>query len=121
MKSHWIEHQGKRIFYADYSSFGDDADALYQEAEPAIQTLAAEPEKSALVIANFEGTNSSIMNSDVFKQLLPKSNPSVKRRAFLGMGGAKKFFLTTLNSLMSGSRGLAFDSLDQALEWIIKD
>jgi hypothetical protein len=36
MKSHWIEHKGKSAFFADYSGFGSDFNALRQEVEEAV-------------------------------------------------------------------------------------
>lgn len=121
MKSHWMEYKGKRVFIAEYSHFGDDSAALKQEVDEAVHLLALESEHSALVVVNMEGTNGTVPNSNVLKKLLPISSNSVKRRAILGMSGMKHFFLATFAHLTGKGSLTPFDSLDQALEWIIAD
>ncbi len=119
MKSHWMEHQGKRIFYADYSGFGADYVALQAEVEQAILMLAAEPQKSVLVLANFEGTEPSFANLNVIRRLVPRANRAVIKRALLGLSGPSRFFITTFSNVTGGTPVVAFDSRDKAFEWLV--
>ena len=52
MKSHWITHQGRRIFYADYADFGADMDALKAELSAVVATITQEPPASVMVLNN---------------------------------------------------------------------
>jgi hypothetical protein len=119
MKSNWIEHQGKRIFFADYSGFGDDSLALHREVEAAIEAIAVEPVKSVLVLVNFEGTHPSIANLNVVRKLVPRANLAVIRRALLGLSGSSRFFITTFANVTGGTPMVAFESREKALEWLI--
>jgi len=119
MKSHWIEHQGKRIFFADYSGYGDDTPALHAEVEAAIVVIAAEPGKSVLVLVDFEGSHPSMANLNVVRKLVPRANPAVIKRALLGLSASSRFFITTFASVTGGTPVAAFDSREKALEWLV--
>lgn len=119
MKSHWIEHQGKRIFFADYSGFGEGGPSLRAELKSAVETIAKEPEKSVLVLANFEGTEASMSNLKVLRQFAPKSKHAVRKRAILGVSGTRRFFITTLGHVIGNAPMEAFDSQEQALDWLV--
>lgn len=119
MKSHWMEHQGQRIFVADYSGFGDDHAALQAEVEQAISTLAAEPQKSVLVLADFEGTEPSFANLNVIRRLVPRANRAVIKRALLGLSGPSRFFITTFSNVTGETLVMAFASREKALEWLV--
>jgi len=114
-----MEHQGKPIFYADYSGFGDDHAALQAEVEQAISTIAAEPLKSVLVLVNFEGSEPTFANLNVMRKLVPRSNRSVIKRALLGLSGPSRFFITTFSNVTGGTPVVAFDSREKALEWLV--
>lgn len=121
MKSHWMDFKGKRIFIAEYSGFGDDSVALRAELEQAINTLAQEPAGSALVIANLEGTLGTVMNAKILKELLPRSAHVARKRAAIGITGMKRFFLNTFMGITGKGSLTLFDTMEQALEWIISD
>jgi hypothetical protein len=119
MKSLWIEHQDKRIFYADYSGFGSDSVMLHQEVDEAVDVIAAEPDKSVLVLVNFENTDTSMSNLSTLRKLIPRANRAVIRRALLGLGGSRSFFITTFANVTGGTSLLAFDTREKALDWLV--
>lgn len=88
--------------------------------EPAIKLLAEQPEKSVDVLANFEGTDSSMATINLLKRLLPLSNQAVRKRAILGVTGAKRFLQTTLLTVTGNTTVQLFDTEVQALEWLTK-
>jgi hypothetical protein len=120
MKSHWIEHRGTRVFIADYSGFGPDTEALRAEIEPAIEELSRQPLDSARVVALLDGTAATISNARILKELLPKSNAHVHRRAVVGMTGTQYFLLNSFSKLTGQAPVTNFANLEQALEWVIK-
>ena len=119
MKSHWLKHQGKRIFYADYSGFGSDTIALQQEVSEAVNQISQEPEKSVLVLVNFENTEASISNLAVMRKLVTHANRAVIKRALLGVSGSRRFFITTFANVTGGTLITAFDSREKALDWLV--
>ncbi|MEZ0397036.1 MAG: hypothetical protein ABWK53_11490 [Anaerolineales bacterium] len=121
MKSHWIEHKGKRIFFADYSGFGTDSEALRQEVEAAVAVIVAEPPKSVRVLSSLEGTIESTTNMRVIRQIVPRANRSVIKRALLGLSGSRRFLLTLFANVFGDTRVAAFDSQAEALEWLVED
>jgi hypothetical protein len=121
MKSHWTEYKGKRVFIAEYSHFGDDAVALRTELEEAIGYLSQLPEDSVLVIANVEGTSGTVANANVFKELLPLSAHAAHKRAVIGITGMKRFFLNALTSIAGRGSITTFDTMQQALDWVVRD
>jgi hypothetical protein len=121
MKSHWIEYKGKKVFIADYSGFGPDTEALRAEIEPAIEELSRQPLDSTRVVALLGGTAATISNSKILKDLLPKSNPHVHRRAVVGMTGTQFFLLNSFNKLTGKAPVTTFPTLELALDWVVRD
>ena len=121
MKSRWMEHQGKRIFVADYSGFGDDSEAIYAEGQHVIAEFMKIPEHSALVIIDVHDTHASLANSAVFRKILAQSHKYVQKRAVIGLTPSTRHFINTLKHLSGKGSLTPFDSLEKALEWIVKE
>jgi hypothetical protein len=119
MKSLWIEHEGKRIFYADYSGFGSDTTALEQEVEQAVSGISAQSDKSVLVLVNFEKTDASMANLAVIRKLITRANHAVLKRALLGVSGSRRFFITTFANVTGGTQIMAFETREKALDWLV--
>ncbi|RPH58214.1 MAG: hypothetical protein EHM81_10400 [Chloroflexi bacterium] len=120
MKSHWVEHQGKRVFIADFSGFGDDSNAVQKECDEIVAELKKEPLKSVLSISNATGTNANVHTVRVLKRILAASNPFINKRATVGVKGGRRFILAVFNEVASVPLE-PFDTMLQALDWIVKD
>jgi hypothetical protein len=121
MKSHWVTHQGKRVFIADFSNCGTDAAAIRAECAAIKAELSKELPGSVRSVTNAQGTFS---NPDVMKaltELLPYSNKYVRRRAAVGASGFRKYFLDAFSKFTGNVHFMAFDTLSQALDWIVED
>ena len=121
MKSRWLEHQGKRIFLADYSGLGDDSEAVYAEGQQVIAELLKVPENSALVIIDVHDTHASLANSAVFRKILAQSHQRVQKRAVIGLTASTRHFINTLKHLSGKGSLTPLDSLEKALDWIVKE
>jgi hypothetical protein len=121
MKSHWVTHHDKRVFIADFSNYGLDAAAIRAECEAIKADLSRELPSSARSITNVEGTFSNAEVTKALAELLLYSNKYVFRRAVVGVGGFRKYFLETFANLTGNARFMAFETLDQALDWITQD
>jgi hypothetical protein len=121
MKSHWITHHDKRVFIADFSNCGSDAATIRAECEAVKAEFSREAPASVRSITNAEGMFS---NADVIKalaELLSYSNKYVFRRAVVGASGFRKYFLETFANFTGKASFMAFDTIEQALDWIIQD
>ena len=56
MRSKWIEHKGKKIFYQDFSALFYNADAVKEELNAVQQVVLKEATDSVLVLSNFKDT-----------------------------------------------------------------
>jgi len=121
MKSHWMTYQDKRVFIADFSNYGSDATILRAECEAVKAELSREAPASVRSITNAEGTFSNAETMKAFAELLPYSNKYVFRRAVVGVGGFRKYFLEAFSNLTGKARFKAFDTIERALDWIIQD
>ncbi len=120
MKSRWIDYKNRRIFFADYTDFGNDSEGLRAEVAEAVDTIAREPSKSVLVLSDFSGTVETMKNLDVVRQLVKRSNAAVIKRALLGISGIRSIFMTTFSNVTGGVKMEAFDNREAAMDWLIK-
>lgn len=121
MNSHWIEHDGKRVFIADFRGFEMDSSGLEEECQNIKRELSTQPFKSVRSISVIEGTIGTPEILRVFKELLPYTNKYVARRAAVGLAGTRRKFVDVLDKLTGGTHFVTFDTLPEALDWIVKD
>jgi hypothetical protein len=121
MKSHWVTHQGKRVFISDFSNLNYDVAAVHEECEAIKTALAGEPPKSILAIVDMEGTFANDKIVGEFRQLLPTTTKDVKRRAVIGLKGFRKHFVFFVTKVVGEVNFSVFDSLNEAQDWIVRD
>lgn len=119
MKSHWVEHKGKRVFMAEYSDFGMDSAALQQEVTEILAELEKQPPNSVMVISNVVGTTASMDNIRVLRSTLQKSNTWVRKRGLIGLSRIQQYFVEIFNELAGSAKLEAFSSREEALDWIV--
>ena len=120
MRSKWIEHNSKPIFFQDFSNLFYNAAAVTKELEEVQEIVKAQPPSSALVLSDFRNTN-------IGRELLPIMNKSsaetkdfVKRTAVLGVTGVKRALADLLTQL-TGQPLKYFDDELSAKEWLTRD
>ena len=121
MKSRWLEHKGKRVFIADYSGYGDDSEAVETEALLVLNELTKAPGHSSLVIVDLHDTHASMATAAVFRKLLAQSHSLVRKRAVVGLSVSTRYFINTLVHLSGKGSLHPLDSIEEALEWIVKE
>ena len=119
MKSKWIEHKGKRIFYADFANFAYDVRALEAEIEEAEAVLCAQPKSSTLTITDVRGTVVSKEAMQLFKSSAARTQPYERKAAVVGVTGYRKVLLDAV-SLFSGQTFGAFNDLEEAKDWVVE-
>ena len=118
MKSHWMTHKGKKVFYADYSN--QTVDGLRKEAEEVAPVLCGMPLSSALVLADVRGTFGTREVMDILKKLTSKTQPHVYKRAVVGVSGVQTVLLKALNKF-TGRETVPFNTIEKALDWLVED
>jgi hypothetical protein len=121
MKSRWVTHNFKRVFIADFSNYASDAVAIRAECEAIKVEFGREKPGSVRSITNAEGMSYNADNVKVLSELLSYSNKYVFQRAVVGAGGFRKYFLETFAKLTGNASFMAFETLEQALDWIAQD
>lgn len=121
MKSRWTEHKGKRVFLAEYSNFGTDTVALQKECDEIIETLLKEHPNSVLSISNVEGTSATRGVIQILMNILPYTNKVVRKRCAIGATGMRWQFIDIFNRVTGKAKLQSFHTLEEALDWIVKD
>ena len=120
MKSKWIEHKGKKIFYLDFSGFGYDVSALEAEMKEANPIVCAQPENSTLVITDVRGTVASKEAMPLYKAVAAKTKPYARKSAVVGITGYRKVLLQAV-AIFSGRSFGSFTDLDEAKDWVVEE
>jgi hypothetical protein len=120
MRSHWLEHKGKKIFYQDFSKQFYNSAAVKAELDEVQIIVKAEPLDSLLVLTDLRDTN-------VGPDLLPAMNAAsaatknhVHKTAVLGVTGIKGK-LADLLSALTGQPFKYFDDIEAAKNWLVQD
>jgi hypothetical protein len=119
MKSRWVTHKGKRVFYVDFSNFGMDKEGIKAEAQAVMTTVMLEPLGSVLALSDVRGTVGSPDNLATMQNLVAHTGPHVRRRATVGIGGIRKGFLDLINRFTGRQPMIAFDDVEQAKDWLV--
>ena len=87
MRSTWIEHKGKKIFYQDFSKHFYNSAAVKAELEEVLKVVTSQPRDSVLVLSDFRDTS---VGSDLLSSMNAASAATksyVRRTAVLGVTG----------------------------------
>jgi hypothetical protein len=120
MRSEWIEYQGKKIFFQDFSKLFYNSTSVIAELNEVQQIVLAQPENSVLVLTDMRDTN-------VGRDLLPSMNAAsaatkdyVKKTAVLGVTGVKRKLADLLTAL-TGQSLKYFDDIEAAKRWLVEE
>jgi len=120
MKSYWVQHQGKRIFIANFTDFGINANALKAECAEIVATLQNEPPDSVLAISNVSGTTATPQTLQALKTLVAGTNRYIRKRAVVGLRGYQKYFVDAFAAFTGEVTFVQHETLQQALDWIVR-
>ena len=120
MRSNWIEHKGKKIFYQDFSKNFYNSAAVKAELAEVQKIVKAQPLDSALVLSDFRDTN---VGSDLLSAMNSASAATkahVQKTAVLGVTGMKRK-LADLLTAVTGQPLKYFDDIEAAKDWLAED
>ncbi len=120
MRSKWIEHQGKKIFYQDFSAQFYNSASVKEELKAVQEVVLNEPVNSVLVLSNFKDTQ---IGADLMSELndaSAKTKDHVRKTAVLGVSGFKRTLGDMLTRL-TGQQLKYFDIEEEAKNWLAQD
>ena len=118
MKSTWITHKEKKIFYADYSDFEKDFKKLKAEIDHANAVMLLEPKDSLLLLVNVDGTIGTSEITFYLKDAAIKVKKHVRKAAVIGVSGVRLALLRSVTYL-SGMDVVPFDDIEKAKDWLV--
>lgn len=117
MRSKWIEHNGRKVFYQDFSGWFYKSEPVIKELEEIQAIVVAEPLNSVLVLSDFRNTNISVDLLPIMNLASSATKDYVKRTAVLGVTGVKRV-LADLLTQITGQPLKYFDDELSALKWL---
>lgn len=120
MKSKWVEFNGKKILYQDFSNYFFNEKAVIDELREVQSVVLGLPENSALVLSNFSNTEITANLMPVLNELSSKTKAHVLKTAVLGITGVKRT-LGDLLSRITGQQLMYFNTEQEAKEWLTRD
>ena len=114
----YIEHKGKRILYIDFrNKNGDQNVATLDEVANEMRTW----KQKGLTLSDFRNsTGSSAYMARIKKLGVEVFIPMTIKNAAIGLTGLQKVLLNAFNSFCK-TEARAFDTEEEAKEWLIKD
>ncbi len=120
MKSKWIELNGKKILYQDFSGFFFNEKGVIEELQEVQSIVLSQPENSLLVLSNFSNTEITANLMPLLNESSSKTKAYVRKTAVLGITGVKRT-LGDLLSRITGQPLMYFNSETEAKEWLVKE
>lgn len=120
MRSTWIEHKGKKIFYQDFSRQFYNSAAVKAELQEVQKIVCSQPKDSLLVLSDFRDTS---VGSDLLSSMNAASNATkeyVHKTAVLGVTGMKRKLADLLTAL-TGQPLKYFDDIEAAKNWLVEE
>jgi hypothetical protein len=120
MKSKWINHKEKKIFFADYSDFEKDFEKLKKEVTQANAIMVREPKRSLLLLVNVHGTTGTAEITFFLKDAAIQVKANVRKAAVIGVSGVRLALLRSV-SYLSGMDIRPFDDIESAKDWLVSE
>jgi hypothetical protein len=118
MSIEWIEHQGKKILYANYSGI-KNGEEIIRMLDLQQKMILASPEP-VLILVNVEN---SVMTAEAMaysKEQLTKLNLKIKKIGAVGVSGLKSILAKGINAYLGKANQEFFSSVENAKEWLVK-
>lgn len=111
----FIEHKGRKLLHLDFSHC--KADEVLQVIDQAKSVIGSQPPKSIMTLTDVTETGFNSKVSEAMKEFVEHNKPFVAASAVVGVTGLKQIIFNAVVRF-SGRQLHAFDSLDQAKDWL---
>ncbi len=114
-----IFYENRKIYFSDWTNISSVAQALaiMEETTNYIKQL---NELNLLEIVDVTNSYATVETLMAIKKIAKEVKKFSKKKAMLGITGAKKVLLNSVNNI-ANTQIRAFDSKEEALEWLVKD
>lgn len=114
----FILYKGREIFLLDFSGLNlEDVYPLIERSKTMIQSR---PEQSLLTLTDVTNTRFDDALTNRLKQFTAENRPYVRAAAIVGISGLKKILLDAV-MIFSKRKFHAFETIEQAKEWLVKN
>lgn len=120
MRSKWIEHNGKKIFFQDFSGLSYDSETIQQELLYVQTEVVRHPKNSILILSDFRETNLTNDLIPILNASSAMTKDHIAKTAVLGVKGVKRAMADLLTRL-TGQPLKYFDSEESAKDWLTED
>lgn len=120
MKSKWIDYNGKKIFYQDFSGLFYNTQAVKDELTAVQEIVLKEPLNSVLVISNFKDTQIGADLMGALNNASARTKGHVHKTAVIGVSGFKRTLGDMLSRLTEQPLKY-FEYEDEARNWLTQD
>ena len=114
---HFIQHKGKQILRLDFTNA--KADEVVRIANTAKTMIAKQPVRSLRTLTDVTQMSFNTAATEALKDLAKHNTPYVNAAAVVGITGLKQIIYNAVVRF-SGRNLVAFDSSDQAKEWLVQ-
>jgi hypothetical protein len=114
----FIEHQGKRVLFINYSHC--DVAMLKAVAEEGHRVIAREQPNSVLTLNDVTGTTFDKASVAVLQNKVAANAPYVRRAAVIGIHGLQRLIYEGVQTFTRRRLPL-FETRQEALNWLVKD
>ncbi len=120
MRSEWLTHQGRPIFFCNFAHLS--VEALQAEITAVDALICQQPANSMTVLTDVRGLIGSPQVVNLFKNSTSRTKPYIRRSAVVGIGfsGPKKV-LFDLVMRFSGQSVVIFEDMEQAKDWLVEE
>lgn len=120
MRSTWIEHKGKKIFYQDFSQNFYNSAAVKAELDEVQKVVTAASPNSVLVLSDFRDTTIAGDLLSAMNAASRATKANVRKTAVLGVTGMKRQLADLLTKL-TGQPLKYFDEMEAAKNWLVQE
>jgi hypothetical protein len=119
MSADFIQHEGCRILFMDFSQ-EQHVPTLLAKIDEARQVVAAQPKrKELLTLVDVRGLTFNDQVIQAFRKLIREDEPWERAVAVCGFSTLGKIAFRAVN-LATGSRLRAVDSREEGLDWLVQ-
>jgi hypothetical protein len=115
-----IEYKGKTIYYSNWTGL-DDAKKMVEVVEYTTNYIVNLNQYNLLEIVDIANSYALREGLNAAKMSAQRTKAFSGKKAIIGINSKAKQFLLNFVNKMIGKEIVAFDSKEQALEWLVSD
>jgi hypothetical protein len=114
----WIEHEGERILFYDFSGL-EDTDAGLRVIAASMGRAADQPPHSVRTLVDVRGSHFDARITRALQDLARDNKPQVLASAVVGVSGLQRVILAAV-SRVTRRKFATFDTVDAAKDWLVE-